>query len=453
MRIDSKFTAADLLTHPPRLPQPGEIWEVSRSGRLPLVFSPEEMQQLYSETARQFLAGSFPPRYVAIVREPELAGKANDEMAIVSVMVLSADTQFLSNVDPIVPAEISGIDRPLLAETWHVLPMLACHLSHPVGKRLSREVYDILLDVGDANLGLLPAAPSPESIRVLGLKVGMKDDRSAGIEAFHQREREWSDVLSVPLAAYQSYHKTMALAERIAEEALEVERELVPPSRSGVNLSEWLNNLFDRNWLSWESFWEMPGMSLAWSTRTLVDFHDSEHLAEIQTSIERLAEEIDEHKQRQIARKLGEIAPGHSGAITALVYLLETTQNDEVLWTAVESLWRIDPENNAAGIRRVKSIDWGIDVAGNAAALAVSVVPKSSDRFGVLLRVYPAGDRSYLPSDLKLILLDELGRVLREVTAREADIFLQLKLSGKPDEKFSVCVSLGEASITENFTL
>lgn len=34
--------------------------------------------------------------------------------------------------------------------------------------------------------------------------------------------------------------------------------------------------------------------------------------------------------------------------LLALINLLQTTQNDETLWTAVESRWQIDPGNPAA---------------------------------------------------------------------------------------------------------
>ncbi|NER96200.1 MAG: DUF1822 family protein, partial [Symploca sp. SIO1B1] len=41
----------------------------------------------------------------------------------------------------------------------------------------------------------------------------------------------------------------------------------------------------------------------------------------------------------------------------------------------------------------------------------------------------------------------------REVTARQADIYIQLKLNGQPGEQFSVSVALGEGSITEDFVI
>jgi len=123
------------------------------------------------------------------------------------------------------------------------------------------------------------------------------------------------------------------------------------------------------------------------------------------------------------------------------------------VWTGVESLWQIDPHNPAAGTRRVKLIDWGMQVGGNAIALSVALIQKVNDQVGILLRVYPTGDAAYLPPELKLLLLDESGQILREVTARQADIYIQLKLNGQPGEQFSVCVALGEGSIKEDFVI
>ena len=106
----------------------------------------------------------------------------------------------------------------------------------------------------------------------------------------------------------------------------------------------------------------------------------------------------------------------------------------------------------AAGVRRVKLVDFGMQVAGEAVALAVAIVPRAV-AMAVLLQVYPTGNTAYLPEDLQLILLDESGQVLRQVTARPADIYIQLKLNGTPGERFSVRVALGESGLTENFVM
>ena len=69
-------------------------------------------------------------------------------------MLLSGETDFVSDVDLLIPATISGLGEDLLAETWHVIPALTSNLLQPVGNRLSRQIYDYLLTVRDDHYGL-----------------------------------------------------------------------------------------------------------------------------------------------------------------------------------------------------------------------------------------------------------------------------------------------------------
>jgi len=219
MRINFiESTTSSFSTLNQQSPNPGEIWELSRFVRSPLQFSSQEQQNLYSDSARKFLGGNSSPRYVMIVREPEPVVEQEAEWQIVWVMLFSLNTSFLNNVDVLIPSNISGIGQDLLAETWNVQAMLACNLSHSVGQRLSREVYDLLLTVGDYYHGLVDEAPSMQEIHLLGLKVeAVSTKQQEEIQAFHRQEEAWSDVLKVPLAAYRTYLKTMKLTDAILD--------------------------------------------------------------------------------------------------------------------------------------------------------------------------------------------------------------------------------------------
>lgn len=217
----------------PPTPQPGEIWELSRYLRSPLEFSKEEQQQLYSEAARRFLEGKSPPRYVTIVNEPDPLPDPEAEWQVVSVMLMSPETNFLSDVDLLIPQEISGVGQDLLAETWHVLPMLTCNLLQRVGRRLSREIYDVLMNVGDYYLGLVDAPQSPPEIQALGLTMApILTSKQLEIQAFHRQEIAWSDILTVPLAAYRAYLKGMKLTETILNEAIQIQRDVSVGTKS-----------------------------------------------------------------------------------------------------------------------------------------------------------------------------------------------------------------------------
>ncbi|NJO39843.1 MAG: DUF1822 family protein [Cyanobacteria bacterium CRU_2_1] len=448
------------------LSKPGEIWEVSRSVQTPVEFSDEQQQHLYSETAQLFLDGIAPRRFVIITGDPEPPVDPEEPWQVVSVMLLSRETEFLSNVDLLIPSEVSGIDCDLIAETWHILPMLTCNLLRPVGKRLSRTIYDVLLTVGDFHNGLADEIPSKRTIESLGLTIATTSFKQPNIQAFHQREVDWSDVLSIPFAAYYTYLKATGLTDSALNAAIKLEREfsevwmdsessseLISTAKQTNNhnqLRNWFRNQFETGWMAIEEFLEMR-TQLALACRSAENYNNI--TSDDITSLIHQLDEPDELQQRTAAKQLGAIAVGHQHAIQALVHLRQTTQDDETLWTVVESLWQIDPGNPAAGVRRVKLIDLGMQVAGQSIALAVTLIHKPDQQVGILLRVYPTGDAPYLPASLQLILLKEIGRSLYEVTARQADMYIQLRFSGRSGEQFGVRVTLGNADISENFTI
>ncbi|RCJ23062.1 hypothetical protein A6S26_00400 [Nostoc sp. ATCC 43529] len=208
-------------------PQPGEIWKVNYLVRSPLNFLSQEQQNLYSSLAQSFLIGNSPPRYVMIVKEPNISENIKKEWLVVYVMLLSVETDFISNIDLLVPAKISGLDRDLLAETWHIIPALACNLLQPVGKRLSRQIYDYLLTVGDYHYGLVSQLPAITKMQDFGLiDDNFCSANNPKIQNFHQAEQAWSDVLTVPVAAYYTYLKSIKLTNAILNEALQLEQDL-----------------------------------------------------------------------------------------------------------------------------------------------------------------------------------------------------------------------------------
>ncbi|MBD2564827.1 MULTISPECIES: hypothetical protein [Nostoc] len=221
MRINRNNTQS---TNRP-IPQPGEIWEVSRLVQSPLEFSNEEQQSLYPSSVQRFLEGNSPPRYVMIVKEPEPSVEAQ-QWAIATVMLLSVKTKFLNDVDLLIPSKMSEVGQNLLAETWHVVPALTCNLLQPVGKRLSREIYDHLLAVGNYYHGLIEELPVVSETYRLGLISGnLNAAKDSAVQAFHQQEEAWSDVLTVPVAAYQTYLESIKFTNAVLDEALHLEQE------------------------------------------------------------------------------------------------------------------------------------------------------------------------------------------------------------------------------------
>jgi hypothetical protein len=421
----SQFPSSRPLSCAPSLPKPGQIWSLCKTLRSPLTQDGIDPASLYSIPAQQFLQGEFPIHYVMVIRELESEIESEEVWQTVSVMVLSEQTEYLSDVDVLIPASLSGLDKDLLAETWHVLPMLGCNLQQPLGTRLSRAVYDGLMTLGDMDQGL---AIAPPNIAALGLRIApLLTHQQPDIKAFHRQEIAWSDVLTIPFSAYQTYVRSLQWADVVLAKTLQVEQELqalkVTPLRAMVasqivRLSHWLRQEFEPGWLAIES------------------------LAQVRIS------HLGAVPSRQVIEN-DDPVEDNPNEILALVDVLRSSQDDETLWAAVERLWQVDPNNSAAGVRRVRFITL---TGGRTVAWVVSVIQQVDQRIGVMLRVYPTGEERYVPEDLKLFLFDDATQGY-EVSARQNDLYIQLKFNGHRGEFFRVQVALEATSIVEDFMM
>jgi hypothetical protein len=199
--------------------------------------------------------------------------------------------------------------------------------------------------------------------------------------------------------------------------------------RDLISLSQWLQHEIEPEWQD----------VVETSKRVIIETRSSVSNYEISGTIEQLKLSNDDNYRHQLIRKLGFIADGDRSAVQALIELIQTTQNDETLWIAVDSLREAAPSHPSAGISRFKSIDL---CQPSNFKFIVNIVPKRDDRVAILLQVYPDSAKLYLPNNLKLILQDEGGNTLREVVSVDTDYCIQLKLSGTYREIFSVCLEL-----------
>ncbi len=390
-------------------PSPGEIWELGWSG----------IEENRDER-----------RFALVIQEPQAA-----RPQILSVMLLSLATQYISAIDLIIPANISGLDQDVLAETWNVRNISIEYLGWQVGQRLSRQVYDLLLSIGDFHHGLLAAAPNKESIQALGLEIASEfsDPSRAAIDDFYQRERIWLKGLDLNLMTY---------VDNLVIEAIETEQEFkpefMPVSHLSTSLSTWFQGSSTSQWRS----------SKVFERRELIALRHSITTNEITDTIAQLESISDEGIRRQLIQKLGVIAASRNDVLQTLVELVGNTKDDETLWVAVDSLRQIEPTHPATGLQKSKLIDLGVTVE-----LVVSIIQKMNDKVGVLLQVYHNSTEPYLPTNLKLILQDQSGDNLKEVVARSSDYGLQLKFSGEPGELFSICLELDGVKSIEAFII
>ena len=105
-------------------------------------------------------------------------------------------------------------------------------------------------------------------------------------------------------------------------------------------------------------------------------------------------------------------------------------------------------------VEGIKLIDLGMELENKSVALLVGLAPETEQRVGIRVQLYPAGGQTYLPSNIKLILLSQSGATLQEYKARTQDSLIQLKRFTCPMGKcFSVKVALDDFSITEDFVI
>ncbi len=83
-------------------------------------------------------------------------------------------------------------------------------------------------------------------------------------------------------------------------------------------------------------------------------------------------------------------------------------------------------------------------------ALLVGLTPTDLSELDIVVGIYPTGDRTYLPQELQLMLLDEAGIAVMQTEARGSE-YIQFQFRSEPGESFSVKVALGDLIITENF--
>jgi Protein of unknown function (DUF1822) len=389
-------------------PQPGELWQIR--------------------------CDATPGTIAMIVHEATAPTHHAEAPSAVRVMLVSPNIAFQSDLDILVP--MAG-EADYLALTWLVFSLDRADLIQPMGIRWSRAIYDCLLDIGDRHHTLTTTAVNPTDYGLVGGLAG--SHQQAVIQAFHVEQRAIAEALTQRLAQANHRFYAMQAAAQLLEAAIAQTIDLTAsetlsetPSETP---SETLGQTLEAGWINLSQWCETV-------TAAAIDGWD-----------QLFSTVMPPQFAPALRGHAGSADPAaKSATIAALVDRLQTTADDETLWATVESLWQLDPGNPAAGGRRVKVMDFGMQVAGEAVALAVAIVPQG-EAMAVLLQVYPTGDAAYLPEDLQLILLDESGQVLREIQARPADIYIQLKLSGTIGERFSVRVALGESGLTENFVM
>jgi Protein of unknown function (DUF1822) len=248
------------------------------------------------------------------------------------------------------------------------------------------------------------------------------------------------DVAKLPPEALNSLSALLAYLQK------------TPIVRDAVRLSQWLRRSFEEGWQQLEEI--ATPLQLSPVRGGLRKATNPDELAAV---IALLQPDRPEDTRCKAAGVLGEIGAGHPEAVTALTELLHTTQAEATRWEAALSLGKLAPDLPEAGVKRARLIDLGAQLNGYQVALVVAIVPKADGRFGVWLEVQPARKLPKLPPELKLSVLSSSGKVRMEAESRRdetgggKDVSISQYFSIGVGKRFQVRVSLGDASMTENF--
>lgn len=105
-------------------------------------------------------------------------------------------------------------------------------------------------------------------------------------------------------------------------------------------------------------------------------------------------------------------------------------------------------------VEGIKLIDLGIELNNQSVALLVGLARETEERVSVRVQLYPVGETTILPPNIRVALLSQSGAILQEYQARIHDNLIQLKRFTCPvGKQFSIRVALGEFSITEDFAI
>jgi hypothetical protein len=224
-----------------------------------------------------------------------------------------------------------------------------------------------------------------------------------------------------------------------------------------IKLIQWFQQIFDGGWQTVEDIIDtlaVPEANLAYrsgSRDRVMDVSATTPQA-IPALVELLQANPSKSTRLRVVDLLGDIAKGNPEAIAALTSFLDQASDQDSRRQAAVSLGKIDPSHAQAGIRRARIIDLGLRVSGHPVVLTVTLMPEPNYKTNVHLRV-DTTDQTYLPPNLKLIVLDEEGNMFRQEESRQADNRIQIEFRCTSGDFFSVKVVLGEASVTEDFVL
>jgi len=258
---------------------------------------------------------------------------------------------------------------------------------------------------------------------------------------------EWGGLLMNDEWRRQLYEKRLAKARG--------EIQVVATNKLSEQVGQWLSNFAEEGWQTVEEILRTVGRQEPFFTYSFAASNFRDKMS-VPTAVPALIDLLRTRKEPETRlpalQLLGQIGHGNSEAIAFLSEMLKDSQDEEMRRYIAITIGQIEPSHPLAGVRRVKMINLGMQLEESQVALAVTLVPEGREGTNVHLQVYPS-QQNYLPSNLKMEVLDESGNVFLEAESRRADNWIKLELSGDRGDSFAVRLTLGEASFHKQFVL
>jgi hypothetical protein len=370
-------------SNPSLQPLPGEIWAVTDDANFD---------------------GETTTRYLLIIREVQ-----DSDPNLVSVMVLSGECEYRSDINILIPPAISGLEIETIAQTWNLGEIALEYLDVRVGNRLSRQIYDLLLSTSHPNLDR---------------------QKRADLEKFDRHERAW--LIGLQPAKLEVISKLVTNAIDLVGKP--------------IVLSQWFDRIFTARWQDLTTVKLERAVAIRKGTNSI----------DLAATILQIGAIDDDRIRRQLIDKISRSIRSIDSLPTSLkaeiatvtIEILEQTDDDDLFWSATDCLQTIEPAHPRAAIGRFKSIDSSYGIH-----LSLRIAHKKDRQIGIFLQVYSQSEREYLPQDLKLIVSDENNSILQEIIAGARDYCLQLKFSGEVGERFNICLESSNIHSIERFII
>lgn len=109
-------------------------------------------------------------------------------------------------------------------------------------------------------------------------------------------------------------------------------------------------------------------------------------------------------------------------------------------------------DNLTISVQQGILLDLGRQPESKPIALRVGLIPTSEQEINIFVKVCPTDNQKYLPEELKIMVLDDLGTAVMQATARSTKS-IQLNFSSELGEHFSIKVALGNVNFIKFFTV